>query len=141
MKLGQYKTTASIPVYWPTYRLTYEDVDEMLDLGQAEPARIAAWRNVANWGGTPGQAISIQLPEAMIKDDEITIEVLEDSQARQLVAEMMILAGEVAGQYGQAHNIALPLGGQPQARPRRKSCYSYRQDPSELCEASLYDQE
>jgi len=35
--------------------------------------------------------------------------VLEDSQARQLVAEMMILAGEVAGQYGQAHNIALPF--------------------------------
>jgi len=26
----------------------------------------------------------------------------------------MILAGEVAGQYGQAHNIALPFRGQPQ---------------------------
>jgi len=25
----------------------------------------------------------------------------------------MILAGEVAGQYGQAHNIALPFRGQP----------------------------
>jgi len=27
---------------------------------------------------------------------------------------MMILAGEVAGRYGQAHNIALPFRGQPQ---------------------------
>jgi len=58
------------------------------------------------------RAISIQLPEAMIKvHDEITIEVLEDSRT---AAEMMILAGEVAGQYGQAHNIALPFRGQPQ---------------------------
>ena len=103
----------------PTYRLTYEDVDEMLDLGvQAEPeiSAIAAWAQRRQvWRHEQG-AISIHLPEAMIKvqDDEITIEVLEDSQARQLVAEMMILAGEVAGQYGQAHNIALPFRGQPQ---------------------------
>jgi exoribonuclease-2 len=47
-------------------------------------------------------------------DDEITIEVLDDSPARQLVAEMMILAGEVAGDYGQTHQIPLPFRGQPQ---------------------------
>ena len=57
------------------------------------------------------------MPEAIIKvrnDEEITIEVLEDSQARLLVAEMMILAGEVAGRYGQTHQIPLPFRGQPQ---------------------------
>lgn len=56
------------------------------------------------------------MPEASIKvkGDEITIDVLEDSASRQLVAEMMILAGEVAGHYGQVHNIALPFRGQPQ---------------------------
>ena len=103
----------------PTYRLTYEDVDEMLDLGvQAEPEinAIAAWAQRRQvWRLSQG-AIGIHLPEAMIKvqDDEITIEVLDDSQARQLVAEMMILAGEVAGRYGQVHNIALPFRGQPQ---------------------------
>lgn len=103
----------------PTYRLTYEDVDEMLQLGvQAEPeitaiAALAQRRKI--WRHSQG-AVSIQMPEAMIKvqDDEIIIEVLDDSQARQLVAEMMILAGEVAGRYGQAHNIALPFRGQPQ---------------------------
>ncbi len=103
----------------PTYRLTYEDVDEMLELGvQAEP-EIAAIANLAKrrqlWRHSQG-AISINLPEAMIKvqEDEISIEVLEDSRSRQLVAEMMILAGEVAGRYGQVHNIALPFRGQPQ---------------------------
>ncbi len=103
----------------PTYRLTYEDVDEMLQLGvQAEP-EIAAIATSAvlrkTWRHSQG-AISIHLPEASIKvkGDEVTINVLEDSPSRQLVAEMMILAGEVAGRYGQAHNIALPFRGQPQ---------------------------
>jgi len=73
-----------------------------------------------------------------VQDDEITIEVLEDSQA-QLVAEMMILAGEVAGQYGQAHNPT--LSGQPRtALGGRAATATGRIRPS-LCEASLYDQE
>jgi exoribonuclease-2 len=103
----------------PTYRLTYEDVDEMLELGvQAEP-EIEAIANLAQrrrtWRDQQG-AISINMPEAMIKvkDDDISIDILEDSPSRQLVAEMMILAGEVAARYGQAHNIPLPFRGQPQ---------------------------
>ena len=103
----------------PTYRQTYEDVDEMLQLGvKAEPeiAAIALKAQLRKtWRHSQG-AISIHLPEASIKvkGDEITINVLEDSTSRHLVAEMMILAGEVAGRYGQAHNIALPFRGQPQ---------------------------
>ncbi len=103
----------------PTYRLTYEDVDEMLELGvEAEPEieAISNWaKRRQTWRVAQG-AISINLPESTIKvkDDEITIEVLNDSSSRQLVAEMMILAGEVAGRYGMAHNLALPFRGQPQ---------------------------
>jgi exoribonuclease-2 len=103
----------------PTYRLTYEDVDEMLELGvQAEPEldAIAVWaKRRAEWRQTQG-AISIHMPESSIKvcDDEIFIDVLDDSLSRNLVAEMMILAGEVAGRYGEAHNLALPFRGQPQ---------------------------
>lgn len=104
----------------PTYRLTYEDVDEMLQLGvSAEPeiASIATWaaRREA-WRRSQG-SISIHMPESVIKvknNEEISIEVLDDSQARQLVAEMMILAGEVAGRYGQTHQLPLPFRGQPQ---------------------------
>lgn len=103
----------------PTYRLTYEDVDEMLELGvQAEPEleAIAFWaKRRSAWRQEQG-AISIHMPESTIKvcDDEIVIEVLDDSLSRMLVAEMMILAGEVAGRYGEAHNLALPFRGQPQ---------------------------
>lgn len=104
----------------PTYRLTYEDVDEMLQLGvSAEPeiAAIATWAHRREeWRQSQG-SISIHMPESVIKvknDEEISIEVLDDSQARQLVAEMMILAGEVAGRYGQTHQLPLPFRGQPQ---------------------------
>ncbi|MEH2259625.1 ribonuclease catalytic domain-containing protein [Nostoc sp.] len=103
----------------PTYRLTYEDVDEMLQLRvQAEPeiAAIATWaRRRKAWRYAQG-AISITMPEATIKvkGEEIHIDILDDSPSRQLVAEMMIVAGEVAARYGKTHNIPLPFRGQPQ---------------------------
>ncbi len=103
----------------PTYRLTYEDVDEMLELGvEAEPeieAIALGAKRRKQWRYAQG-AISINMPEAMIKvkNDEISIDILDDSKSRQLVAEMMILAGEVAAHYGKTNNIPLPFRGQPQ---------------------------
>ena len=104
----------------PTYRLTYEDVDEMLELGVLKEPEIAELAKQAKrrreWRKAQG-SIQIQMPESTIKvreDEEITIELLDISQSRQLVAEMMILAGEVAGSYGKEHNLPLPFRGQPQ---------------------------
>ncbi|MEL7228123.1 MAG: RNB domain-containing ribonuclease, partial [Cyanobacteria bacterium J06576_12] len=103
----------------PTYRLTYEDVDEMLELGlKAEPElnAIADWaKRRREWRKSQG-AISINMPESSIKviDEEITIDVLENSQSRQTVAEMMILTGEVAARYGEAHALAIPFRSQPE---------------------------
>ncbi|MEO0868371.1 MAG: ribonuclease R family protein, partial [Cyanobacteria bacterium J06642_11] len=103
----------------PTYRLTYDDVDEMLELGlKAEPElnAIAVWaKQRREWRKSQG-AISINMPESSIKviDEEITIDVLENSQSRQTVAEMMILAGEVAARYGEAHALAIPFRSQPE---------------------------
>lgn len=105
----------------PTYRLTYEDVDEMLDLGvKAEPELhgLAYWAKVrSQWREGQG-AITIHLPESYIKvseaEDSIVIDVLEDSAARQMVAEMMILTGEVAARYGEEHALAIPFRSQPQ---------------------------
>lgn len=102
----------------PTYRLTYEDVDEMLELGlTAEPElnAIAEWAKRRRlWRKSQG-AISINMPESSIKviDEKITIDVLENSQSRQTVAEMMILTGEVAARYGDAHDLAIPFRSQP----------------------------
>jgi exoribonuclease-2 len=103
----------------PTYRLTYEDVDEMLEMGvqaESELEAIAHWAKTRQaWRQAQG-SISIHMPESYIKvdGDEITINVLDDSVSRMLVAEMMILAGEVAGLYGQTHGLPLPFRGQSQ---------------------------
>ena len=105
----------------PTYRLTYEDVDEILELGiKAEPElhQLAYWSKLrGQWRSHQG-AISINMPESSIKvvedQEDIIIEVFDDSPARQMVAEMMILAGEVAARYGQEHELAIPFRSQPQ---------------------------
>ncbi|AFZ42971.1 Exoribonuclease II [Halothece sp. PCC 7418] len=104
----------------PTYRLTYEDVDEMLELGvTAEPeiAQLAQWaQQRKQWRQSQG-SINISLPEAVIKvsqEEEVEIELLDDSPARQLVAEMMILTGEVAARFAIDHEIPLPFRSQPQ---------------------------
>ena len=104
----------------PTYRLTYDDVDEMLELGitnEPELADLAAAAKARQaWRKSQG-AIQIKMPEASIKvkeNEEITIELLEESASRHLVAEMMILAGEITGRYGKEHGLPLPFRGQPQ---------------------------
>ncbi|MGF1540351.1 MAG: ribonuclease catalytic domain-containing protein [Pleurocapsa sp.] len=104
----------------PTYRLTYDDVDEMLHLGlkdEPEIVELSEWAKLRQqWRKSQG-SIQIKMPESIIKvkdNEEITIELIDGSQSRQLVAEMMILAGEVAGRYGAEYNLPLPYRGQPQ---------------------------
>ncbi len=68
------------------------------------------------WRKSQG-SIQILMPESSIKvkdNEEITITLLDRSFSRQLVAEMMILAGEVTGKYATESNIPLPFRGQPQ---------------------------
>ena len=104
----------------PTYRLTYHDVDEIFHLAiKAEPELpilADASRQRHQWRKSQG-SITIKMPEAVIKvksEDDIVIELIDSSRARQLVAEMMILAGEVAGRYCQEHSLPVPFRGQPQ---------------------------
>ena len=123
----------------PTYRLTYDDVDEMLELGiEAEP-EISAIATLAKlrqkWRETQG-AISIFMPESVIKvnGDEIKIHVIDDSTARLLVAEMMILAGEVAARYGQTHSLAIPYRHQPQPElPPEEELLAVPAGPARAC--------
>ncbi|BAQ65961.1 ribonuclease catalytic domain-containing protein [Geminocystis sp. NIES-3709] len=104
----------------PTYRLTYHDVDEMLHLNiQAEQQvkQLAeAAKKRSQWRKDNG-SVMISMPEAIIKvkdNEEVTIELLDPSFSRSLVAEMMILTGEVAGKYCQEHNIPVAFRSQPQ---------------------------
>jgi exoribonuclease-2 len=123
----------------PTYRLTYDDVDEMLELGiTAEPeiGAIASWAKLRQqWRQTQG-AISIFMPESVIKvkGDEIDIHVINESPARDLVAEMMILAGELAARYGQAHSIPIPYRYQPQPElPPEEELLAVPAGPARAC--------
>ncbi len=104
----------------PTYRLSYNDVNEILQLGIVAESELAILAKAAKqrycWRKSQG-SITIKMPEASIKvisEDEIIIDLLETSVSRQLVAEMMILAGEVAGNYCQKNSIPVPFRGQPQ---------------------------
>ena len=91
----------------------------MLELGveaEAELLKLADWaKRRKTWRQSQG-AISIQLPEASIKvsGDEVTIDILPDSTSRNLVAEMMILAGQVAASFGSEQGVPLPFRYQPQ---------------------------
>ncbi|MEM1367708.1 MAG: ribonuclease R family protein [Cyanobacteria bacterium P01_H01_bin.15] len=104
----------------PTYRLTYEDVDDILGLGIIDEPEVAVLADTAKLRSTWRQAqgsIAISMPDSVIKvrdDGDIVIEILEDSRSRNLVAEMMILASEIAGRYAQDHELPVPFRGQPQ---------------------------
>ena len=103
----------------PTYRLTYEDADEMIELGVTAEGELLAIAALAKtrlaWRKSQG-AISIDLPESIIKvtNDNITIDILESSTSRDMVAEMMILTGEIAARYGEDNELPLPYRSQPQ---------------------------
>ncbi len=124
----------------PTYRLTYDDVDEMLQLGVrnepeiADLARYSALRR--SWRKSQG-SIQIKMPESIIKvkdNEEVTIELIDSSPSRQLVAEMMILAGQIAGRYGTEHNLPLPYRGQPQPElPSEEELLKLPAGPTRFC--------
>ena len=124
----------------PTYRLTYDDVDEMLQLGIQNEPEIADLAKSSylrrSWRKTQG-AIQIKMPESVIKvkdNEEVTIELIDSSPSRQLVAEMMILAGQIGGTYGTEHNLPLPFRGQPQPElPPEEELLQLPPGPTRFC--------
>ncbi|MBD2175413.1 VacB/RNase II family 3'-5' exoribonuclease [Pseudanabaena sp. FACHB-1998] len=104
----------------PNYRLTYEDVEEMLQLGvEDDLERLAIYARLRKKWRVAQGAIEIHLPDTSIKvdsknGDRLTLDLMEDTFSRQLVAEMMILAGEVAAKFAQTHSIPIPYRYQEQ---------------------------
>jgi exoribonuclease II len=124
----------------PTYRLTYDDVDEMLQLGIENEPEISDLAKCSylrrSWRKEQG-AIQIKMPESVIKvkdNEEVTIELIDSSPSRQLVAEMMILAGQIGGQFGTEHNLPLPYRGQPQPElPPEEELLQLPPGPTRFC--------
>ena len=124
----------------PTYRLTYDDVDEMLQLGVQNEPEIADLAQSSylrrSWRKSQG-SIQIKMPESTIKvneNEEVTIELIDSSPSRQLVAEMMILAGQIGGRYGTENNLSLPYRGQPQPElPSEEELLQLPAGPTRFC--------
>ena len=124
----------------PTYRLTYDDVDEMLQLGVQNEPEIADLAQSSylrrSWRKSQG-SIQIKMPESVIKvneNEEVSIELIDSSPSRQLVAEMMILAGQIGGRYGTENNLPLPYRGQPQPElPSEEELLQLPAGPTRFC--------
>ena len=110
---------SSIQRSWvkPTYRLSYNDADELIDLAPPEDPDLADLDRLLGrrrqWRLARG-ALLMDLPEGRIRshEGEPQLEITEPSPSRQLVAEAMILAGAVAARFGMEHGLALPYRSQ-----------------------------
>jgi len=111
---------ASIQRSWvrPTYRLTYADGDDLIELAPPQDSDLAELQGLLllrrGWRERQG-ALLMEQPEGRIRcrGDLAELEVTELSAARSLVAEAMILNGAVVAEYGVKHGLALPYRGQP----------------------------
>ena len=101
----------------PTYRLSYSDADDLIDLAPPQERDLADLDQLLNrrrqWRVRQG-ALLMDLPEGRIrsKGGEPVLEVSEPSPSRAMVAEAMILAGAIAARFGVEHGLALPFRSQ-----------------------------
>ncbi len=107
----------------PTYRLSYADADELIDLAPPQERDLADLHALLerrrHWRVQQG-ALLLDQPEGRVRaiDDQARLEITEPSPSRLLVAEAMILAGAAVAAYGRDQNLALPYRSQlPAALP------------------------
>ena len=101
----------------PTYRLSYCDADDLIDLAPPQEKDLANLQGLLlrrrQWRVRQG-ALLLDQPEGRIRaqGDAAQLEITEPSPARLMVAEAMILAGAVVAGLGQDHGLALPYRSQ-----------------------------
>ncbi len=101
----------------PTYRLTYQDAEDLIDLAPKEENDLALLnqllRTRSDWRKKNG-ALFIEAPEGkyILNQDTLCIRITDNTKSRLLIKEAMILMGSVVAQYGVEHNLPLPYRGQ-----------------------------
>ncbi|MEB3198938.1 MAG: ribonuclease catalytic domain-containing protein [Synechococcaceae cyanobacterium] len=103
----------------PTYRLSYADADELLELAPPQedlPAIAALLQRRRSWRLAQG-ALVLDQAEGRIRsqDGRAELRITEPSASRLLVAEAMVLAGTVIAALGAERGLALPYRSQPSA--------------------------
>ncbi len=101
----------------PTYRLSYEDADELIELAPPEDTDLAeldALLSRRRDCRVRHGALLMDLPEGRIRcrDGQPSLEVSEPGRSRQMVAEAMILAGAVVARFAEINDLALPFRSQ-----------------------------
>ena len=119
----------------PTYRLSYADADDLIELAPPQEADLAAMEQILQsrrrWRLQQG-ALQMDLAEGRVRSREgqACIEITEPGPARAMVAEAMILAGAVAAQVGVDHGLALPYRSQlPAELPPRAELEALPEGP------------
>ena len=119
----------------PTYRLSYTDADDLIELAPPQEADLAAMEQILQsrrrWRLQQG-ALQMDLAEGRVRSREgqACIEITEPGPARAMVAEAMILAGAVAAQVGVDHGLALPYRSQlPAELPPRAELEALPEGP------------
>ena len=102
----------------PTYRLTYADADELIELAPPQEADLLAIHALLErrraWRAGQG-ALMMDDPEGRIRSrgELAEVEVVEPSASRRMVAEAMVLAGALVAERGERQGLALPYRSQP----------------------------
>ena len=109
-----------------SYRLSYEDADELIELAPPEDPDLADLHGLMQqrrlWRQAQGGLLMDQAEGRLFRKGEtaeLQLEVSEPSPARLLVAEAMVLAGAAMAQWCSEHDLAMPFRGQPGAEPER----------------------
>lgn len=101
----------------PAYRLSYADVDELLELAPPQERDLlhlhALLQRRRRWRVARG-ALVLEQPEGRVRcrEGRAELEIIEPGAARLLVAEAMILAGAAVAAHGQRTGLALPYRSQ-----------------------------
>ena len=110
-QISSYEVTKSIVK--PTYRLNYEDADELLDYVPEEEEDLYLIYKLINlrmnWRKNNG-AIEIIECQGKIKVEENKpyLEIMEPTPSRKLISESMVLYGEIIAMFTRTNNIPVP---------------------------------
>jgi len=91
-------------------KMTYEDADKALKEDQVLSKLNNLTKSHKAFRNNNG-AIKLDLPNVDVKlyNKKVDIQIQTESESRELVAEMMVIAGRVIAQYATEHKISMPF--------------------------------
>ncbi|HEB95834.1 MAG TPA: RNB domain-containing ribonuclease [Sedimenticola thiotaurini] len=129
---GEVTELEVVPSWVQVTRLTYEEADRQLDRPPFDHLRRLADRNRRR--RMSAGAAGIELPEVSVRVDgegRVRIRPIERRDSRELVTELMLMAGEAVARHALERQIPMPFVSQPApeqpARPQGLAAmYAYR---------------